>query len=102
MLRGYTAVLAAAVLCYAALGAVLRILPGLASTGRCWGCGGRARADRGAHAARRRPLGRPDGPGARAGRGRRAMAAGVVPALLDRGSGALLASRLRSAPRRAR
>ena len=90
----YLAVLGAAVLCYAALGAVLRILPALTGD------------PRGARPARRRPaltavVTRPAG-GRLADRRARAvmaagalvMAAGVVPALRRPRPGALLASRL--------
>src|SRR4051794_18927396 len=95
MTRSYALVLAGAVLCYAALGAVLRILPDLAGGPATLGllvgapavaaiatrpAGGRA-ADR-------------HGPAAVLTLGAAVMAAGIAPALLDDGTGALLGTRL--------
>src|SRR3954469_6997486 len=93
--RSYLAVLGAAVACYAALGAVLRILPALASDRAALGLlvgapaltavvtrpGGGRLADR-------------VGPAPVMLVGAVAMAAGVVPALASDATGPLLASRL--------
>jgi predicted MFS family arabinose efflux permease len=93
--RSYLAVLGAAVLCYAALGAVLRILPSLTHDPAALGLLVGAPAltavltrPAGGRLADRR------GPAPVMAAGALAMAAGIVPALADRGLGALLASRL--------
>src|SRR3954451_7648696 len=92
--RSYLAVLGAAVACYAALGAVLRVLPTLAGDRAALGLlvgapaltavitrpGGGRLADR-------------LGPAPVMVGGALAMAAGVAPALASRGFGAVLASR---------